>query len=419
MRPVFERSWKWMAVVGILVSMRACVRWIVVVVLMGHGLVHLLGAAKGLGWAEVTPLQEPIGTATGVAWLMAAVLVVGCGGLLAVATSWWWVVGAVAVVVSQGVIFTSWSDAKVGTVGNVVLLLAVVYGYASHGPASYRAEYDRRAAAALTQPLAAGVVTEADLAAMPEPVAGYVRRSGAVGQPRVTNFHARIHGRIRSGATKPWMTFTGEQVNTCGSEPRRLFLLDATMFGLPVDVLHVFVGRSASMRVRLCSLVPIVNATGPIMDRAETVTLFNDMCVLAPAALVDAPITWRTLDDHHVQGMYTKGMHTVTAVLAFNDDHELVDFVSDDRQRAPTDSSRYTPLRWSTPVGHYRSVGNRWVATYGEGRWHAPDPEGEFTYIEFSIDHLAFNTMTVPTRGTRTDVDITADATGRRQPVKG
>ena len=34
--------------------MRTVVRWVVAVVVVLHGLIHLLGAAKGLGWADVT-----------------------------------------------------------------------------------------------------------------------------------------------------------------------------------------------------------------------------------------------------------------------------------------------------------------------------------------------------------------------------
>lgn len=47
-------------------------------------------------------------------------------------------VGAGAVVLSQAVILSSWSDAKAGTIANAVLLAAVAYGYASQGPNSYR-----------------------------------------------------------------------------------------------------------------------------------------------------------------------------------------------------------------------------------------------------------------------------------------
>ena len=48
---------------------------------------------------------------------------------LFVAPRWWWAVGAVAGVMSQAVILTSWSDAKVGTVANALPLVEVLYGW--------------------------------------------------------------------------------------------------------------------------------------------------------------------------------------------------------------------------------------------------------------------------------------------------
>ena len=372
--------------------MRSAARWFVAVVVVAHGLIHLLGAAKGLGWAEVAALAEPISPAMGVAWLAAAAAVVAAGILLAARNRRWWVAGALAVVVSQAVILTSWNDARTGTLANVLLLAALGYTLASRGPASYRAEYLRRIAVALGEPRpgTSAVVTEADLAHLPSLVAEYIRRSGALGQPHVVSVHARIHGRIRSGPDARWMTYTGEQVNTFGPAPSRLFWMDATMFALPIDVLHVLVGPAATMRVTLCSVVPMVNAAGPDMDRAETVTLFNDMCILAPAALIGAPITWQPLDDHHVRGVFTNAAQTITADLTFVDG-DLVDFSSDDRMSTSRDGSTLTSQRWSTPVSEYARLGAQRVATYGEGHWHTTDPQGQYAYLEYNLDAITCN----------------------------
>ena len=159
------------------------------------------------------------------------------------------------------------------------------------------------------------------------------------------------------------------------------------------------------MRVKACSLVTMVDASGPDLDRAETVTVFNDMCVLAPAALVDAPITWQAIDGHHVRGTYTDGTNTVTAELTFNDDHELVDFISDDRLAGSSNGTTFTRQRWSTPISGYDDIGPRRIGTIGEGRWHPA--EGQYTYLEFNLDHSTYNTDNVtgrddhPTAGLR------------------
>jgi hypothetical protein len=239
------------------------------------------------------------------------------------------------------------------------------------------------------------VVTDADLAGLPNPVARYIRRSGAVGQPRPSSFFAEVHCRIRSGPAKPWMTFTGRQLNTYGETPQRLFYLDATMFGLPVTVFHVFDEDAAAMRGKVLSLIPILDAKGPEMDRSETVTLFNDMVVFAPAALVDAPVRWTEVSASRIRGTYTRAGEAVTADLIFDSSGDLVDFVSHDRSRASNDGTSFTLLPWNTPITDYGNLHGHRVATEGTAQWDAPAPEGHFAYIEFSLDDLAYN-VTAP-----------------------
>ena len=372
------------------------VRWVVVVVLVAHGLLHVLGVAKGFGWAEIPTLKSPIGTRAGFLWLLAATLVLAAAVMIALRVpAWWWMVALVAAAVSQVAIATSWSDAKVGTVVNIILVLAAGYGFLSLGPTSFHAQWRGQATRALidVDPEPA-IVTEADLAGLPEPLAAYVRRTGAVGSPRVVSFSADVNGRIRSGPDTAWMPFTGRQVNTYGPRPQRLFLMDATRSGLPVTVLHVFGDSTATMRARVLSLFPVVDAAGPEMDRGETVTVFNDLVVLAPGAIPDAPVQWQAIDAHRVRGVFTDGDQTVSAVLTFNAEHDLVDFVSDDRLRASADGNSFTSQRWSTPLSEYREGDGRRLMSVGEGRWHAPPPEGQFTYIEFHLDAVTYNVRT-------------------------
>jgi hypothetical protein len=268
--------------------------------------------------------------------------------------------------------------------------------------AGLRAQY-RHGVDEVTRELAArgpvdDPVTVHDLEGLPAPVGTWLRRCGIVGRPRVAGFTAQVHGRIRSGPDAPWMPFTGEQVNLFGPEPTRLFSLTATRGGLPVRVLHEYRDGRARMRARLCSVVPVLDASGPAMTRAETVTVFNDLCVMAPGALLDAPVSWSPVDERTARGTYRVGPQTVTAELAFDAWGDLVDFVSDDRLRASADGRTFTPQRWSTPLRRHRELDGARIPTEGEGRWHAPPPEGTFPYIEFCIDAIAYARSGLPER---------------------
>lgn len=251
-----------------------------------HGLLHLLGAAKGLGLADVPQLAQPITQPAGVLWLSTAVLLVATAVALVAMPKWWWVIGSVAAILSQLAISTSWADARYGTIPNIILLIGLALGFLARGPWSFRAEYDRDVSQDLARSFPAPLLTEADLEQLPAVVQGYIRLSGAVSLPRVQNFSARYHGHIRSGPDAPWMSFTGRQHNSY-DRPSRLFLMDASRSGVPFQAFLRFIGPSATMRVKVASVATVVETEGPEMDEAETVTLFNDMCVLAPGALID------------------------------------------------------------------------------------------------------------------------------------
>src|SRR6185503_3286192 len=112
-------------------------RWVFFVLIAVHGIFHFMGFAKAFGLAELPQLTRPISKGVGIWWLAAGLALVATAGLLIVAPRVWWAVGMGAVLLTQSVIISSWSDAKFGTLANVVLLAGVVYGFASQGPMSF------------------------------------------------------------------------------------------------------------------------------------------------------------------------------------------------------------------------------------------------------------------------------------------
>ena len=113
------------------------------ILLVVHGLIHLLGTAKAFGWADLPQLTQPISVTFGALWLLAALLFLTTAVSLFVWPRVWWAVGVCAVVVSMLVIVPSWTDAKFGALANAVVLVGVAFGFLSQGPYSLRAEYER------------------------------------------------------------------------------------------------------------------------------------------------------------------------------------------------------------------------------------------------------------------------------------
>jgi len=362
--------------------------WVFAIFLVVLGLIHLLGTAKAFGLAELPRLTQPVSPVGGAVWIVAALLFLAAAGCLFLWPRWWWAFGAAAIATSMLAIIPSWSDAKVGAVANAMALVGVVFGFLANGPLSLRAAYERDVDRALVRTTSASTITDADVAHLPEPVQRYLRVSGVIGQPRVRNLRARLHGRMRSGADARWMPCTAEQYNFF-DQPARLFYMTASSFLIPSQGYHRYVGTSASMLIKVAALVPVVDFKGIVMTQGETVTMFNDMCVMAPATLIDPGIQWEPVDACSARATFTNAGHTIRAELTFNDAGELTNFRSDDRYQVLPDGKSARKVPWSTPLRGYRAFGSIRLASGGEARFH--EAQGEYAYIELTLDDVRCN----------------------------
>ncbi len=253
---------------------------------------------------------------------------------------------------------------------------------------SLRARFDQVVAAEFAaQPLMpdAATLAAADLTVLPDPVRRYVERSGAVGRPRPQNMRVVMDATMyrKPGAPMPALSV---QYSFFG-RPTRLFLMEARMFGLPVRALHVYRQEAATFTVRVASTVNMVDLSGEEISAAETVTVLNDMCLMAPGALADPRLAWDSVDDRSAMVTFTNGPRVVTATLVFNDRDELVDFWSDDRPDSSTGT--FVPMRWSTPVEEYRDSDGLHILHRGGAAYLRPD--GPFTYGEFTMRSIRYD----------------------------
>jgi hypothetical protein len=359
-------------------------------VLIGlHGAIHLLGPVKAFGWAEVSQLRAPISPEAGFLWLLAAALLLSTAVAFTLHTSWWWYPGLAGVLLSQALIVSAWGDAKVGTVANIVIFVVVLVVALDTRPSSFRSrfEHDRDVLLANTT-TGAPLVTEADLAPLPPLMQTYLRRVGAVGRPHVRNLRLTFKAQMRSSATAAWMQATATQYESF-ERPARLFHMRASRLGVPFDVLHRYVDGAATFQVRVAGLFPVVDASGPGTTHNETVTLMNDVLVMAPAAVLDLPFTFETRGPSSLRATFQNAGFTVSADVTFNGEGDLVGFVSDDRSHDRDEG----PATWSTPISGYREVDGIRVGSRGDANWI--DAAGEWTYGRFEVTSLAYNVTSV------------------------
>ncbi len=222
---------------------------------------------------------------------------------------------------------------------------------------------------------------------IPAVVRKYMQYAGAFGKPKVLNFHAEFCGRMQQKQGDSWLEIKASQYDFF-DKPTRVFYIASKMFGLAFDGLHLYTDDHATMEMKVASIFKVVNDRGPVLDKSETVTYFNDMCLLAPATLVDDNIRWETMEHQTIKATYTNQGNTISALLYFNDNDELVNFVSEDKSMVNGKNS-YVNYKWSTPVHGYQEFDGRKVFSKADAVWHTP--QGEYIYAEFDLKNIEYN----------------------------
>ncbi len=231
------------------------------------------------------------------------------------------------------------------------------------------------------------IITESDLQHLPPIVKKYLEYSGWVGKEKLLNVRIKFEGKIRSKPADSWMTFNSEQYNFFDI-PTRVFYIKAIKMGIPAKGIHLYKDEKAIMVIKLAGLFKVVDAKGVEMNQGETVTVFNDMCCMAPATLIVKNIQWEIIDALTVKARYTNGKITIGATLFFNEIGELVNFISNDRFET-ADGKIYKNYPWSTPIKEYTDFNGIRVASSASTIYHRPD--SDFCYGEFVMKEIEYN----------------------------
>jgi hypothetical protein len=361
-------------------------KFFIPILLFFHGAIHLIGFVKAFKLTTIEQISKPISETLGIFWLLTFIVFLIAAIAYISKQNWWCILAIAAILLSTILIISVWQDAKFGMIPNVIILLVVIIGYAN---VSFHNNYqvDVQTALKQTKTMTASVLTELDIAGLPEPVQKYIRYAGYVGKPKVNNFKMEFSGGIRKNAQSEWMQFTTEQYNFVDAS-KRLFYMNATMNHIPLAGYHCFKNGIAYMDIRLLSMFKVQYMAGKEMNIAETVTFFNDMCCMAPATLIDKRIKWLEVKGNNVKVSFTNNNICISALLYFNDNGELINFVSNDRF-ALSDKSTMKQFPWSTPLKDYKVINGHKLASYAEMIYSYP--EGDFCYGTFKLKSIEYN----------------------------
>ncbi len=366
-------------------------RYLFIFIVFIHGIIHFMGFAKEWNLAEISqlsgrtllPLSGAMARAVGLLWLLAGLGFLAAAVFFLLRREGWWAVALASLVLSQLLIALYWPDAKAGTVANLIVLLVALPAYGDWSMARQGRQQVNGLLAAVP-PQEGPVVTEAMLSDLPEPVGRWLRRAGIVGRPQARLVRLQQSGLMRTKPEQGWMPTQAEQLFTI-DEPG--FVWEANVRMMPLIYfkgIDQYGDGEGRMLIKLLSLIPVVDATGPKIDQGTMLRFLGEM-IWFPSAALSPYFTWEALDANRARAIMTYRGLTASGIFEFNDGGDFVSFRCD-RYYGGEESSKLE--KWYIPATAWGAPGGVRIPTAGDVIWELED--GDFKYYQWEITEVAY-----------------------------
>ena len=272
---------------------------IVLIILIGiHGIIHLFGFFKAFGISEFNAISQPISKTFGIIWLLPFVLFAITIAQLIAQSSYWWIIGIVGIVLSQFLIINYWSDAKFGTILNLIILISLIIAYST---SSFNKKVSDETTNMLenSSTIYKSIVSEQMISDLPKIVQKWLLNSGTIGKEAVYKVYLEQDLQMLMNLDqKEWRNAKAEQYFTT-DPPAFNWSVNLKMNPL-VDLVgrDKFENGQGEMTIKIFSLFSVVNAKHNEKVNQATLQRYLAEIVWFPSTSLSSYITWQAIDDY-------------------------------------------------------------------------------------------------------------------------
>ena len=352
-----------------------------------HGLIHLMGFMKAFKLAEISQLIQRISRPSGILWLFSTLLFLAVAVLLLLKKEEWWMLAIVAIIASQILIVFSWQDAKYGTIPNIIILAAIILGFAVW---NFNMQINREINTILSQSKVTEktVITKQMLDSLPLPVQKWLNNSGIAGKEKIQSVYLKQTGLMKlKPEQKEWSKVEAEQYITT-YKPAFLWKVDMPMMMSLVNIAgrDLFIDGQGEMQIRIASFISVVNASNNEKLNQAALQRYLAELVWYPSAAVSSYIIWESIDDRSAKAtMIYKGV-SGSVIFYFN---EQGDTVKISAQRYKDIDENAQPKEWIGEVKENSIINGVKIPTQIDISWVL---DGEvFTWYKLKISDVEYH----------------------------
>jgi len=350
-----------------------------------HAAIHLMGFVKAFKIARISTLQTEITQVLGIFWLLSFLLLAMSAVAFAFDKQFWFFLAVPAVIISGILIISTWSDAKYGMIPNVIILMLafVSFSSCSMNKMISRETEEILDAVKVSEP---EIKTNADITELPAPVQSWMRSTGIIGKPAITN--ACVH-------QKALMKMKPEQLDWFSAEALQYTTMNPPAFIWTVNMKMMpmvtikgrdkYLDGKGEMIIKMNSFINVVNEKGTRMDEG-TLQRFLGELVWFPSLALSPYITWESIDENSAKATMTYNGTTGSGTFYFNEEGDFVKFIAL-RFKGNEDGAKRYP--WILTVDDYAVFEGIKVPSKMKATWKLD--EGDWTWLELEISLINYN----------------------------
>lgn len=354
-----------------------------------HGIIHLLGFLKAYGIAEFNGIDQSISKVSGLFWLLTFLLLVVTMVLFIIRSDYWWALGFIAVAASQFLIFYYWSDAKFGTIANLIILLSTTLGYSNYSFHNL-IKKERIALINNSQTIQNRVVDTNDIKTLPPIIQKWLNNSEVVGKPIVSNVRLTQELKLK---LKPeqgeWSQGTAEQYFTI-HPPAFNWNLNSQM-----NPFMNIVGRdkfekgNGEMLIKLLSIIPVADVENNDKINQATLQRYLAEIIWFPSASLSNYIKWEELDSNSAKATMEINGTKGTGTFYFDEKGLFKKFVA----MRFKESNDIEPIKWTVIASKIEKRNGIKIPTECEASWNLKS--GQWTWLKLNIKDIKYNLKNV------------------------
>lgn len=288
-----------------------------------HALIHILAFLKAFDLAELKEFTNPVSKPLGIIWFITFLILTTAAVLYFFNSQYWWVFGLTGAVLSQVLIFQFWSEAKFGTIPNVLIMLVAIVAFSQF-------YFDKKIQKEVAYVLHESnnpkdkIISKDMLIGLPSPVQNWLENSGIVGKPAMrTVYMEQVFDIKLKPDQKDWYSTKAEQYIT--SYPPA-FVWTANMQMMPLLYAFgrdKFIDGEGEMLFKLLSIIPVAkDGNNPQINEAALQRYLGEI-VWIPSAALENNITWEAIDGNSAKATLSYKGTSGSGIFTFNENGEV------------------------------------------------------------------------------------------------